>query len=199
MHGVFAQDSLSLKMNWIDEIRDIILKERNEIFKIGFPLKWYHESDSVFYYFKNNHLILIEHKSDRDVDGDTNMERFMAYSRVYFYQGKLCLIEEITKSYERVIRWDDKGNHYREKQNSIDETRNYYDLQSDGRLSLVFRRIEAPLDRADSLLQKTEWNYIDISKYKYSRGKNAFLRFLKQIEDNGFILPEGAIMPYSKF
>lgn len=64
-------------------------------------------------------------------------------------------------------------------------------------LSFVSRRLEAQEAVADSLLNATEWMYSDISRYKYSRGRDTFISYLEQVEKNGFVLPEGVIMPYS--
>lgn len=199
MHGIYAQDLVSEKMNRIDEIRDSLLARKNEFCSIGFPLKWHDESDSIFYYFRNNRLVLIEHSSDQEIDGDTNVERFITYRRVFFYENKLCLEEEYSKSYEVHIRIDEnKSRFIHEMYNYIDEARRYFDIQDDSQLSSVSRVIEAPEAIADSMLNTIDWNYMDISRYRYFKGKHTASNHLGKIEENGFVLPEGVIMPYKE-
>lgn len=198
MHGAYAQDSVSVKMNQIDEYRKSLLAHKHEFLSVGFPLKWYADVDSIFYYFKDNCLVLIEHSSDEIIDGDSYVVRAIAYKRVYFSGNRLCLEEEYTKSYaehQRVA--EDKSRFIVEIYNYMNEKRNYYDITNDHELSFVSRQLEAPEAMADSLFNTTEWYFFDISKYKYSRGRNTFRSLLEQIKENGFILPEGVIMPYS--
>lgn len=198
MHGAYAQDSVSVKMNQIDEYRNGILAYKNELLCVGFPLRWYADADSIFYYFEDNRLVLIEHFSDREIDGDTHITRFVAYKRVFFSGNRLCLEERYTKSYEEHQRVaEDKSRFIVEIYNYMNEKRNYYDITNDHELSFVSRQLEAPEAMADSLFNTTEWYFFDISKYKYSRGRNTFRSLLEQIEENSFIMPEGVIMPYS--
>lgn len=86
MPGVYAQDSVAVKMDLIDEYRANILAHKNEFLSVGFPLSWYADTDSIFYYFKDKHLVLIEHSSDKEIDGDTNVVRAIAYKRVFFLE-----------------------------------------------------------------------------------------------------------------
>lgn len=198
-HQVYAQDSVLMKMNLIDKLRDSILTHKNKFLSIGFPLRWYADTDSIFYYFKDNCLVLIEHSSDEEIDEDTNVERFITYRRVFFYENKLCLEEEYSKSYEVHIRIDEnKSRFIHEMYNYIDEARRYFDIQDDSQLSSVSRIIKAPEAIADSLLNGIDWNYMDISRYKYFKGKHTASNHLGKIEENRFVLPEGVIMPYKE-
>lgn len=197
MHLIYAQDSVSVKMNLIDEYRDSILTHKNEFLSVGFPLRWYYDTDSIFYYFKDNHLVLIEHSSDEEIDEDTNVIRAIAYKRVFFSGNKLCLEEEYSKSYEEHQRVaEDKSRFIVEIYNYLDEVRTYFNSSNDRMLSFVSRHLEAQEAVADSLLNATEWMYSDISRYKYSRGRDTFISYINKIEENGFVLPEGVIMPY---
>ena len=124
--------------------------------------------------------------------------RAIAYNRVFFSGNRLCLEERYTKSYaehQRVA--EDKSRFIVEIYNYMDERRGYFNIQDDSQLSIVSRNIEAPEAVADSLLNATEWIYSDISRYRYFKGKHVASNHLDKIEENGFILPEGVIMPYS--
>jgi hypothetical protein len=198
MHGAYAQDSVSVKMDQIDEYRNGILAHKNELLCVGFQLRWYADADSIFYYFEDKRLVLIEHHSDREIDGDTHITRFVAYKRVFFSGNRLCLEERYTKSYaehQRVA--EDKSRFIVEIYNYMDEERRYYNLQNDSQLSSVSRVIEAPEAIADSMLNATDWIFSDISRYRYFKGKHTTSNHLGKIEENGFVLPEGVIMPYS--
>lgn len=197
MPGVYAQDSVAVKMDLIDEYRANILAHKNEFLSVGFPLSWYADTDSIFYYFKDKHLVLIEHSSDKEIDGDTNVVRAIAYKRVFFLGNRLCLEEKYTKSYEEHYRRDENKKQFIDIYNYMDDVRTYFNSSNDRMLSFVSRRLEAQEAVADSLLNATEWMYSDISRYKYSRGRDTFISYLEQVEKNGFVLPEGVIMPYS--
>jgi len=197
IHNGYSQDSLSIKMNSIDEYKEKILTEKKEFFSIGFPLKWYTDNDSIHYYFKDNRLVFIEHYSNQKIDGDTWVIGAIYYRRVFFMQNKLVLEEQYGKSFEEHYRWDKNKKGYIDIYNNITDNRNYYDFISDKELSIVSRSIEAPETQSDSLLNLTEWYYHDISKYK-SKGKDAFRLILKEINENEFTFPDSLIMPYSE-
>jgi hypothetical protein len=181
MHGIYAQDLVSEKMNRIDEIRDSLFARKNEFCSIGFSLKW-HESDSIFYYFRHNRLVITEHSSDQEIDGDTNVERFITCRRVFFYENKLCLEEEYSKSYEVHIRIDEnKSRFIHQMYNYIDEARRYLYILDDSQLSSVSRVIEAPEAIADSMLNVIDWNYMDISRYRYFKGNHTASNHLGKI------------------
>src|SRR5690554_5376732 len=197
IHNGYSQDSLSIKMNSIDEYKEKILTEKKEFFSIGFPLKWYTDNDSIHYYFKDNRLVFIEHYSNQKIDGDTWVIGAIYYRRVFFMQNKLALEEQYSKSFEEHYRWDENNKGYIDIYNNIRDKRNYYDFISDKRFAIVSRSIEAPETQSDSLLNLTEWHYLDISKYNRT-GKGTFRRILKEINENEFTFPDSLIMPYSE-
>lgn len=197
IHKGYSQDSLSIKMNIIDEYKEKILTEKKDFFSVGFPFKWYTDNDSIHYYFKDNRLVYIEHYSNQKIDGDTYVVGAIYYKRVFFLQNKLVLEEEYSKSFEEHYRWDENNKGYIDIYNNITDKRNYFDFISDKELAFVSRSIEAPEAQSDSLLNLTEWYYHDINKYK-STGKDAFRHILKEINENEFTFPDSLIMPYSE-
>ena len=211
-HVTFAQDSLSVKLNQIDEYRNDILTHKEEYLCAKFPLNMFHvdetsgyidywKPDTIAFYFKDNCLVFIDHKTDRLVDDnlDTNDRRIFEYKRAFFYQGSLCLEEQysdITTEGHRYIGMTRIDEMY----HSITECCTYWDISIDKICAEKCWRTDDPLheSKVDSVMNAKKWYYINISRYENDRGKRATKnRYLDYIIENNFILPEGVKLPYN--
>ena len=209
----FAQDSLSVKLNQIDEYRNDILIHKEEYLCAKFPLNMFHvdensgyidywKPDTIAFYFKDSCLVFIDHKTDRLVDDnlDTNDRRIFEYKRAFFYQGSLCLEEQysdITTEGHRYIGMTRIDEMY----HSITECCTYWDILIDKICAEKCWRtpITRPIheSKVDSVMNAKNWYFIDISKDRRDNGNlTSQYMYLKHIKRNGFILPEGVKLPY---
>jgi len=211
MQVIYAQDSLSIKMNQIDEYRESLMNKRDGFLCVKFPLNMYNvnenscyidyeKPDTIYYYFQDFSLVLIEHCTDRLVDDncDTDNRRLFEFNRFFFQHGKLCLEE----SFRNTFIQGNRGLYC-----SIEESRTYWDIAIDKKLVNKNRGTmpNSPVLEAkvDSVMNVTEWEYYQIDKttydYKYGSGKRyTEVHCLYTIKENGFIFPDGVKMPYSE-
>ena len=210
-HVTFAQDSLSVKLNQIDEYRNDILTHKEEYLCAKFPLNMtpvdensgyidYWKPDTIAFYFKDSCLVLVDHYKDRLVDDnlDTNDRRIIEYERAFFYQGKLCLEEH----YRHIVT---EGHRYigmtriDEMYHSITECCTYWDISIDKMCAKKCWGTDDPLheSKVDSVMNAKGWIFYDISKKIVDNGNlTSQYMYLKHIKRNGFILPEGVKLPY---
>ena len=68
MQEICAQDSLSIKMNQIDEYREELLSQKDDLLCVKFPLNMYNvdenscyidyeKPDTIYYYFQDSNLV----------------------------------------------------------------------------------------------------------------------------------------------
>lgn len=218
MQVASAQDSLTVKMNHIDEYRECVLNHRNDFLVVKFPLNMqdvdetscyidYEKPDTLFCYFQNDDLVLMEHRLDRLIgDCDTDESRFVKYVRAFFEDGKLCLEEEYMNVYTEGWGSSESGKRVIVNYCYVEEFRKYWDITIDKKLCDKSRSpaedyvLETQLD---SVLNATEWEIEFVVKktgiYPNGSGEGCTRhRYLSKLEDNGFVLPEGLKLPYSK-
>lgn len=218
MQVASAQDSLTVKMNHIDEYREYVLNHRKDFLVVKFPLNMhyvdetscyidYEKPDTLFCYFQNDDLVLMEHRLDRlKGDCDNDEKRVVKYAHAFFEDGKLCLEEEYMNVYTEGWGSSESGKRVIVNYCYVEELRTYWDITVDKKLCDKSRRpaedyvLETQLD---SVLNATEWKIYHVDKssfdYKYDSGEStARIMYLSKIEDNGLVLPDGLKLPYSK-
>lgn len=221
MQVASAQDSLTVKINHIDEYREYVLNHRKDFLVVKFPLNMqdvdetscyidYEKPDTLFCYFLNDDLVLLEHRLDRLIDNrncDTDFSGYMEYQRAFFEDGKICLEEQYDSSYAEEWPSSENGERVRIVHCCyVEELRTYWDITIDKKLC---NKSRSPAEdyvletQLDSVLNATEWKikYVDKSSfdYKYDDGESAArIKYLNKIVKNGLVLPEGLKLPYSK-
>lgn len=218
MQVASAQDSLTVKMNHIDEYRECVLNHRNDFLVVKFPLNMYYvdetscyidyaKPDTLFCYFQNDDLVLMEHRLDRlKGDCDNDEKRVVKYAHAFFEDGKLCLEEEYMNVYTEGWGSSESGKRVIVNYCYVEEFRKYWDITIDKKLC---NKSRSPAEdyvletQLDSVLNVTEWKikYVDKSSfdYKYDDGEStARIKYLNKIVKNGLVLPEGLKLPYSK-
>lgn len=219
MQVIYAQDSLLIKMNQIDEYRDSLLNKRDGFLCVKFPLNMYNvnenscyidyeKPDTIYYYFQDSNLVFVEHRMDRWIgDCDTDNKRSMEYKRMFFMKGRLCLEEHYDNVYIEGYDRSKKGKEIIAMFCDITELRTYWDIAIDKKLVNKNRGTmpNSPVleSKVDSVMNATEWEYYQIDKttyrYKYGSGKRyTEVHCLYTIKENGFIFPDGVKMPYSE-
>ena len=214
MQEICAQDSLSIKMNQIDEYREDLLSQKDNLLCVKFPLNMYdvdenscyidyEKPDTIYYYFQDSYLVFVEHRTDRWVgDCDTDDKRFLEYKRMFFMDGRLCLEEHYYSCYIEGWSRPKNGKEFIATFCDITEFRTYWDVTTDKVLAETSREVGPYIleSKADSVLNATKWNYkSDLSRYKYDIGQDHYrVPFCSIIEENGFVFPDGVKMPYSE-
>ena len=219
MQVIYAQDSLSIKMNQIDIFRENILKQKDNLLCVKFPLNLhpvdenscyidYEKPDTIYYYFKDSNLVFVEHRMDRMIgDCDTDYKRVLEYERTFFMKGRLCLEEYYDNAFSEGWDRSDKGKEIITTFCYVEESRTYWDVAIDKKLVNKNRGTmpNSPIleSKVDSVMNATEWEYYYVDKtsfdYKYDSGEDeARVKCFSKIKKNGFVFPDSVKMPYSE-